>query len=308
LRQALDEGALALQYQPKVSLRDCTLMGVEALIRWQHPQRGFVPPDEFIPLAERSGLMHLLTDRVVTLALAQLADWRAQGLNVPVAVNISLTDLLGGRLADLVLSGLRQYGLPPGMLQLEITERVVAQQTDELNSVLLKLEDMGVTLSLDDFGTGYSSLLRLQSLPVSEIKIDRAFVSRLSEGSSAVGIVRAITDLAHALGMPAIAEGVETEAEWCALRELGCDGAQGWYIAAPMPPIQATEWIRAHFGAEPKTFSSSSLGSGHDAAGPAGHDAVGPALVGIGRPALAGVGGERGESAMTADGAGSQPS
>jgi diguanylate cyclase (GGDEF)-like protein len=289
LRQALDEGALALQYQPKLSLRNRSLMGVEALIRWQHPQRGFVPPDEFIPLAERSGLMHLLTDRVVTLALAQLAEWRAQGLNVPVAVNISLTDLLGGRLADLVLTGLRQYGLPPGMLQLEITERVVAQQTDELNSVLLKLEDMGVTLSLDDFGTGYSSLLRLQSLPVSEIKIDRAFVSRLSEGSSAVGIVRAITDLAHALGMPAIAEGVETEAEWCALRELGCDGAQGWYIAAPMPPAQATEWIRAHFGEDREAFSSSSLGTGR----------------GVGQPALAGVGGE---SAITADGPASQPS
>ncbi len=246
LRQALDEDALSLQYQPKVSLRDFSLLGVEALIRWQHPQRGFVPPDEFIPLAERSGLMHLLTDRVVMLALEQLAAWRSQGLTVPVAVNVSLTDLLGGRLADLVLSGLRHYNLPPGMLQLEITERVVAQQTEELNAVLRDLDAMGVTLSLDDFGTGYSSLLRLQSLPVSEIKIDRAFVSRLGEGPSAVGIVRAITDLAHALGMPAIAEGVETEAEWQALRALGCDGAQGWHIAAPMPAAQATDWLLAH--------------------------------------------------------------
>jgi EAL domain-containing protein (putative c-di-GMP-specific phosphodiesterase class I) len=138
------------------------------------------------------------------------------------------------------------------MLQLEITERVVAQQTDELNAMLLDLEAMGVTLSLDDFGTGYSSLLRLQSLPVSEIKIDRAFVSRLSECASTTGIVRAIVDLAHALGMPAIAEGVETEAEWQVLRELGCDGAQGWHVAAPMPAAQATEWLLAHHGgAEP---------------------------------------------------------
>ncbi len=246
LRQALDQDALTLQYQPKVSLRDFSLLGVEALIRWQHPQRGFVPPDEFIPLAERSGLMHLVTHRVVTLALAQLADWCRQGLTVPVAVNVSLTDLLGGQLADLVLTGLRLHGLPPGMLQLEITERVVAQQTDDLHSVLLDLDAVGVTLSLDDFGTGYSSLLRLQALPVSEIKIDRAFVSRLGDGGSAIGIVRAITDLAHALGMPAIAEGVETEAEWLALRELGCDGAQGWHIAAPMPAAQATDWLRAH--------------------------------------------------------------
>jgi diguanylate cyclase (GGDEF)-like protein len=243
LRQALEEGTLTLQYQPKVSLADCSLMGVEALIRWQHPTRGFIPPDEFIPLAERSGIMHLLTDRVVSMALAQMAAWREQGLHVPVAVNVSLADLLGGRLAELVLSGLRDHALPTGMLQLEITERVVAQQTDELNAMLLDLETMGVTLSLDDFGTGYSSLLRLQSLPVSEIKIDRAFVSRLSESASTIGIVRAIVDLAHALGMPAIAEGVETEVEWRALRELGCDGAQGWHIAAPMTATAATEWL-----------------------------------------------------------------
>ena len=244
LRQALDDGSLTLQYQPKVRLRDGSLMGVEALIRWQHPQRGFIPPDEFIPLAERSGIMYLVTDRVVSLALAQMAAWRADGLLVPVAVNVSVTDLLGSRLVHLVMSGLERYRFPAGMLQLEITERVVAQQTEELNTILRDLDAVGVTLSLDDFGTGYSSLLRLQSLPVSELKIDRAFVSRLSHGPAAVGIVRSIVDLAHALGMPAIAEGVETEAEWDALRELGCDGAQGWHIAAPMPADQASEWIR----------------------------------------------------------------
>lgn len=245
LRQALDDDLLTLQYQPKVSLRDSTLMGVEALVRWQHPQRGFVPPDEFIPLAERSGSMHLLTDRVVMLALAQIAQWRTQGFSVPVAVNVSLTDLLGDRLGDLVSSGLRQHALPPGMLQLEITERVVAQESEGLNAGLRRLDAMGVTLSLDDFGTGYSSLLRLQSLPVDELKIDRVFVSKLSEGPAAISIVRAIVDLAHALGMPAIAEGVETEAEWLALRDLGCDGAQGWYIQAPMTAGQATDWLRA---------------------------------------------------------------
>jgi len=188
--------------------------------------------------------MYLLTDRVVTLALAQMAAWRADGLLVPVAVNVSVTDLLGSRLVNLVLSGLDRYRFQPGMLQLEITERVVAQQTEELNTILRDLDAVGVTLSLDDFGTGYSSLLRLQSLPVNELKIDRAFVSRLSHGPAAVGIVTSIVDLAHALGMPAIAEGVETAAEWEALRELGCDGAQCWHIAAPMPPDQASEWLR----------------------------------------------------------------
>jgi diguanylate cyclase (GGDEF)-like protein len=252
LRQALDGGALSLQYQPKVSLRDRSLLGVEALIRWQHPERGFVPPEEFLPLAERSGLMQLVTQRIVMRALSQIADWRLLGLSVPVTVNVALSDLLDGRLADLVLTGLQRYELPPEMLQLEIDERVVAQHSDELSEVLQDLHALGLTLSLDDFGAGYSSLLWLEALPVAEIKIDRAFVGRLEEGQSSAAIVRAIADLAHAMGMRAVAEGVQTEAEWRALRELGCDGAQGWHVAGPMPAAQATEWLLAHHGgAEP---------------------------------------------------------
>jgi diguanylate cyclase (GGDEF)-like protein len=247
LRQALDSDELTLQYQPKLRLRDDTLIGVEALIRWKHPERGFVPPEEFLPLAERSGLMQLVTDRLVMWSLAQVADWRLLGMPVPVAVNVSLTDLLGDRLPELVRTGLTRYGLSPGMLQLEVNEQVLAQQSEELNSVLLELDAMGVNLSLDDFGTGSSSLLRLQALPVSEIKIDGEFVSRLGDGRSE-GIVRAIIDLAHALGMPAIAEGVETAAQWRALRELGCDGGQGWYVAAPMSAPEATEWLQVHCG------------------------------------------------------------
>jgi diguanylate cyclase (GGDEF)-like protein len=246
LRQALDCDALTLQYQPKVSLRDRSLLGVEALIRWQHPQRGFVPPEEFLPLAERSGLMHLVTDRLVMRALSQLADWRLLGLSVPVTMNVALSDLLGGRLGELILTGLSRYGLPPAVVQLEIDERALSQHSDELTTVLGDLDALGVTISLDDFGTGYSSLLRLETLPVHEIKIDRAFVGRIGESSSAAGIVRAIADLAHVLGMRAVAEGVETEAEWRQLRELGCDGAQGWHIAAPMSAGPATEWLLAH--------------------------------------------------------------
>ena len=248
LRQALDSDALSLQYQPKVSLRDRSLLGVEALIRWQHPQRGFVPPEEFLPLAERSGLMHLLTDRLVMRALAQVADWRLLGLSVPVTVNVALSDLLEGRLAELVRTGLNRYALPPDMVQLEIDERVLARPSDELDEVLGDLDAMGVTLSLGGFGTGYSSLLRLRALPVSEIKIDRAFVCQVGESRSSAGIVRAIAELAHALGMRAIAEGVQTEGEWRLLRELGCDGAQGWHVAAPMPAVQTTEWLLAHQG------------------------------------------------------------
>jgi EAL domain-containing protein (putative c-di-GMP-specific phosphodiesterase class I) len=244
LRQAVDEGGITLHYQPKVAMRDSSLMGMEALIRWEHPIRGFISPDEFIPLAERSGIMPLLTERVIELALRQLADWRSEGLPVPVAVNVSVSDLAGPRLIEVVSRGLRDYFLMAGMLQLEITERVVADDSLNLDSVFLELAEMGVSLSLDDFGTGYSSLLRLQSLPVDEIKIDRAFVSRLVDNDGGAGIVRAVIDLAHARGLPAIAEGVETAEEWEVLQQLGCDGAQGWHIAAPMPAAAATAWIR----------------------------------------------------------------
>ena len=248
LRQALDCDALTLQYQPKVSLADRSLLGVEALIRWQHPHRGFVPPEEFLPLAERSGLMHLVTDRLVMRALSQIADWRLLGLSVPVTVNVALSDLLDGRLVELALTGLRRHGLPPEVLQLEIDEHVVAQHSGELSAVLGDLRALGLPLSLGDFGIGYSSLPWLETLPVTEIKIDRSFVSRVGQGGSSASIIRAIADLAHAMGMRAVAEGVETESEWRVLRELGCDGAQGWHIAGPMPAAQATEWLLAHHG------------------------------------------------------------
>ncbi|SDJ27055.1 diguanylate cyclase (GGDEF) domain-containing protein [Frankineae bacterium MT45] len=246
LRHALDQHTLQLHYQPKIGLADRSLLGVEALIRWDHPTRGFIPPDDFIPLAEQSGLMPMLTAQVIEIAVAQLRDWSQAGLQVPVAVNISPTDLTGHRLTHLLAQTTTAHGVAANMLKLEITERVVAEETEEMNSVLQTLHHMGVTLSLDDFGTGYSSMRRLKALPISELKIDRSFVSHLFDSTADVGIVRAIIDLAHALGMPAIAEGVETESEWELLHTLGCDAAQGWHIAPPMPATQITEWIEAH--------------------------------------------------------------
>ena len=249
LRQAIDCDALTVQYQPKVSLRDRSLLGMQALIHWQHPQRGVVAPEKFLPLAERSGLRYLVTDRLMMQALSQVADWRLLGLSVPVTVNVALNDLLDGRLVEQMLAGLRRYELPPEVLQIEIDERMVVQHSvDELSTVLRDLHAMGLGLSLGDFGAGNSSLLWLQTLPVSEMKIDRAFVSRVGEGRSSAGIVRAMADLVHAMGMRAVAEGVETEADWQLLRELGCDGAQGRHIAAAMPAAGATEWLLAHHG------------------------------------------------------------
>jgi diguanylate cyclase (GGDEF)-like protein len=246
LRQALDDDVLELHYQPKVSPETGALMGVEALLRWKHPVRGHIPPDAFIPLAEGSGIMPLLTERVIGLALTQMARWRDAGLHVPVAVNIAPTDLAGDRLSDLIETSLRELDLPAAMLKLEITERIITHDLEDAKETLQKLRAMGVTISLDDFGTEYSSLQRLSSLPVDEIKIDRAFVSRLSDGRRAVGIVRALVDLAHALDIPAIAEGVETAEEQSLLTALGCDGVQGWHVATPMSAEPATQWLREH--------------------------------------------------------------
>ncbi len=246
LRQAIENDVLELHYQPKVSTTDSTPLGFEALVRWFHPTRGWIPPDEFVPLAEGSGIMPLLTARVVTLALDQMARWRDEGMNIPIAVNIAPTDLADDSLTYLVATLLSEYNVPAGMLLLEITERIVTHELHDAKIALGRLRAMGVGVSLDDFGTGYSSLMRLSSLPVDEIKIDRIFVSRLSDGPRAIGILRALIDLAHALDVPVIAEGVETPEERQLLSTLGCDGVQGWCVAMPMPAAEATEWMRAH--------------------------------------------------------------
>jgi len=246
LRQGIEGGQLELHYQPKVALGSGAVVGVEALVRWRHPYRGLVFPDEFIPLAERSGLMHRLTAHVVDTALEQAARWWAVGLEIPVAVNVSARDLHGTMLAETVGRGLARHGLPAAALRLELTERVLMSEPARVADTLGALERLGVQLSLDDFGTGYSSLVLLQRLPVSEIKIDRSFVKRLLTSPDDTKIVRSIIDLAHALGIEAVAEGVETQEVWDLLDELGCDSAQGWYASRPMPAERATEWLLRH--------------------------------------------------------------
>ncbi len=248
LRGALAKpGELSLHYQPKLTLRG-ELLGVEALARWNHPQRGLVSPDEFIPLAERSGLMPQVTDHVVGLATAQAARWRGLGLEVPIAINVCPTDL-GPHLVETLEAKLADYELPARLLQLEITERVLTDRYEEARRTIEALRAIGIGISLDDFGTGYSSLLRLNSLPVDEIKIDRAFVTGLHTDERAFGIVKALVGLAHSLGLPAIAEGVETADDQQLLQSLQCDGLQGWHIARPMPGEAVTAWIRQHLQA-----------------------------------------------------------
>ncbi len=246
LRNALENGELRVHYQPKVSLSSGDVVGVEALVRWHHPQRGLVMPDEFIPMAEHSGLMAPLTEHVIDESLSQVSKWRMGGLQVPVAVNVSMRDLHGRDLVAVVASALERHDLPASMLVLELTERVLTRDSGEVNATLNSLRRLGVAASLDDFGTGYSSMVLLKKLPIAEIKIDRSFVSRLTADPGDVTIVASIVDLAHGLGMTAVAEGVESEEVWDLLRGLGCDACQGWYVSRPLDAENATAWLMRH--------------------------------------------------------------
>ncbi|MFG2353563.1 putative bifunctional diguanylate cyclase/phosphodiesterase [Streptomyces sp. NPDC048521] len=244
LRRALDAHEVQLHYQPKVRF-DGQVAGLEALVRWVHPERGKVPPDEFIAIAESSGLMPHLTEYVLETALGQVARWRAQGLRVPVAVNVSPRDVHTPGFAGSVAARLARHGVPAGALQLEITEHVLLEDPQRAADTLAGLTGHGVKMSLDDFGTGYSSLVHLRRLPVSELKIDRSFVARLAVDAQDAEIVRCTVDLAHSLGLLVVAEGVEDDETWERLRDLGCDAVQGWLVAAAMPPEETTAWLRA---------------------------------------------------------------
>ena len=244
LRRALDAHEVELHYQPKVRF-DGQVAGLEALVRWVHPERGKVPPDEFIAIAESSGLMPHLTEYVLETALEQVAKWRAQKLFVPVAVNVSPRDVHTPGFAGSVAARLSRHGVPAGALQLEITEHVLLEDPQKAADTLAALTAHGVKMSLDDFGTGYSSLVHLRRLPVSELKIDRSFVARLAVDTEDAEIVRCTVDLAHSLGLLVVAEGVEDDETWERLRDLGCDAVQGWLVAAAMPPEEATAWLLA---------------------------------------------------------------
>jgi diguanylate cyclase (GGDEF)-like protein len=246
LRQAVENGGLELYYQPKISLATSEVVGVEALVRWQHPNLGLVMPDDFIPLAEQSGLMARVTDSLLDQALAQSARWDADGLRLVVAVNVSVRDLLDHGFADRVSAALARHSMDPSALILEITERRLLADLERGAKVLAQLVASGVHISLDDFGTGYSSLTLLKQLPVCELKIDRSFVSRIGDSEADATIVGSIVELAHALDLTVVAEGVETTDVLERLKALGCDQAQGWLVGLPMNAVDASAWIAAH--------------------------------------------------------------
>ena len=243
LRRALGEGELEVHYQPQAQLRSGRVTGVEALVRWRHPERGLVPPDEFVPLAESSGLIELLTRHVLDTAVAQLALWRAQGLELSVAVNVSVRDLSGTALVDSVARALERSAVPAGCLLLEVTEGSLFAESHRAATTLRRLDEMGVALALDDFGTGWSSLGHLRRLPVQELKVDRSFVLRMCTDVRDAAIVRSVVDLGVGLGMRVVAEGVEDEATWDLLMEMGCDEAQGWLLSRALPAGDLTPWL-----------------------------------------------------------------
>ncbi|WP_327069035.1 bifunctional diguanylate cyclase/phosphodiesterase [Kitasatospora sp. NBC_01250] len=245
LRRALETGEVQLHYQPKVAF-DGRVVGLEALLRWERPGRGKVSPDEFVGLAESSGLMPRLTDYVLEAAIGQLAAWRGQGLQVQVAVNVSPRDVLNPGFAERVAAHLSRHQVPAHALQLEITERLLLDDSRRAADTLAELRRHGVGMSLDDFGTGHSSLVRLRSLPVGELKIDRSFVSRMVADDHDAAVVRCSVELAHSLGLTVVAEGVEDDETWERLHGLGVDAVQGWLVSAALPADQATAWLRVH--------------------------------------------------------------
>jgi EAL domain-containing protein (putative c-di-GMP-specific phosphodiesterase class I) len=248
LRRALELGQLQLHYQPQISLENNRVIGVEALLRWTHPELGVISPSEFIPISEDSGLILTVGEWVLRTAIAQLKTWQGSGSDIftplVMAVNISAVQFLRGGLPDLVSDILAEYDLQPDCLELELTEGVALGNPDEAIKRMEELHARGVRLSIDDFGTGYSSLSYLKRFNAYKLKIDQSFVRDISSDPDDKAIVEAIISMARSLGMKTIAEGVETAEQMAYLYDRDCDEAQGYFIAKPMPADAFEDFVR----------------------------------------------------------------
>jgi diguanylate cyclase (GGDEF)-like protein len=240
LRDGLEHGEIDLHFQPQVDLTSGKVVAVEALARWNHPTRGLLLPGDFVTIAEHTGTSRALTSYVLDRVVRQASKWVALGIDVPVAANLSMVDLLDLSLPDEVESLLERESLDPALLELELTESAIMVDPARVRTVVLRLHELGVRIAIDDFGTGYSSLTYLKRLPVDVLKIDRSFVAGMLDDKSDRAIVRSTIDLAHNLGLDVVAEGVETRALWEALQTLGCDVVQGWYLGMPAPADATT--------------------------------------------------------------------
>jgi diguanylate cyclase (GGDEF)-like protein len=250
LRTALETDQLTVYYQPQCDVTSGATVGLEALVRWQHPTRGLLLPDAFLPIVELTGLMPALTSIVLDEAIRQCHQWRLDGADLGVSVNLSATSLLDQRLPDEVAWLLTSHDLPAHALTLELTENDLMVNPAQCRDTLLRLKQLGVWLSIDDYGTGYSSLAYLQNLPVDELKLDRTFLADLQRTHN-TAIVRSTIDLAHALDLRLVAEGVEDQTTLDLLRELRCDTAQGYHLSRPLPAPAITSWLRDHATAHP---------------------------------------------------------
>ena len=246
LRHAVARGELRLHYQPKVDLQTGRITGAEALMRWQHPEQGLIPPFRFIPLAEELGLIAVMGNWVIDQACADAARWRREGLgDIKVAVNVAQPQFEGGELCTVLQRALGASGLPARLLVAELTESMLIRDADAALAMMHEIKALGVSLSIDDFGTGYSSLSYLKRLPIDELKIDRSFVNDLPGGERDIAIVRTIIALGHNLGMTVVAEGVETEPQLRALQALNCNTYQGFWFSKPLPEAQFTAFVRS---------------------------------------------------------------
>ena len=243
LRTALAGDQLVVYYQPKIDLDTGDVHSVEALVRWDHPTRGLLYPDAFLDLVEESGLMRAMTRLVLEMALDQAAVWHADGRQLTVAVNLSASSLVDADLPDQVAAMLAARGVPPGALQLEITEEFLMADRDRARSILTRLRDGGVQISVDDYGTGYSSLSYLRDLPIDELKLDRSFVFPMADDARAAALVASTIALAHSLDLRMVAEGVETDVAYTELTRLGCDQAQGYFMSRPVPAAELDHWL-----------------------------------------------------------------
>ncbi len=243
LRAALAEDRIAVHFQPKVAVATRELVGVETLARWHDPERGFIPPDVFVAVAEANGLIDALTERVFSLAMRQGAAWRAAGLDLKVAVNVSMDNLNRLEFVDFAVGTIREAGMDPHQVVLEVTEtRLIANVVVPLE-ILTRLRLKGIALSIDDFGTGHSSLEQLKRIPFTELKIDRAFVNGAQHNETARSILESSVVLAQRLGMTVVAEGVETEEDWDLVASLGVDLVQGYFVSRPLPPDDLPAWL-----------------------------------------------------------------
>jgi EAL domain-containing protein (putative c-di-GMP-specific phosphodiesterase class I) len=236
LRRAPERGELRALYQPIVRLSDGAVIAAEALVRWEHPERGLLEPAQFIPLAEETGIIVAIGGWMLEEACHQAAAWPGNGRSAAVSVNLSARQLSRDDLVDSVGAALHASGLDPDRLWLEITESTLMEDADAAVEALERLRALGAHLSVDDFGTGYSSLAYLRRFPVDSLKVDRSFVAGLGQDAEDSAIVEAVVSMAHSLGLSVVAEGVETDRQLARLNDLGCELAQGFYFAAPVPP------------------------------------------------------------------------